>query len=58
MSKLSPEAYQALKDRVDLDFDTAAKQEWSPADEVALELHVKNAPKLLVQPAPRAMHEG
>jgi len=49
VSKLTPEAYQALKDRVDLDFEVAAKQEYSQADEVTLDLHVKNVPKLLVK---------
>ncbi len=49
VSLLTPESYQALKDRVDLDFDAALQPEWSPAGEVALVMHVKNVPKLLVK---------
>ena len=49
VSLLSPESYQSLKDRVDLDFEPSLKQQWSPADEVALDLFAKNVPKLLVK---------
>ena len=49
VSALSPGAYQALKDRVDLDFDAAVPRTWSAADEVRVDLHVKNVPKLLVK---------
>jgi hypothetical protein len=49
VSLLPPEAYQALKDRVDLQFDPATRQTWAPGDEVSLDLHVKNVPRLLVK---------
>jgi hypothetical protein len=49
VSLLTPEAYQALKDRVDLDFDPAGKQTYASPDEVTLDLYVKNVPKLLVK---------
>lgn len=49
VSLLNPQAYQALKDRVDLDFDPAARRSWGAADEVAIDVHLKNVPKLLVK---------
>ncbi|HEX2749635.1 MAG TPA: hypothetical protein VHM91_16615, partial [Verrucomicrobiales bacterium] len=49
VSLLPPEAYQALKDRVDLQFDPATKEAWAPGDDVSLNLHVKNVPHLLVK---------
>lgn len=49
VSALSPGAYQALKDRVDLDFDAAVTRTWGAADDVSIDLHVKNVPKLLVK---------
>ena len=49
VSKLSPEAYQSLKDRVDLDFDPAGRQTYASGDDVTLDLHMKNVPKLLVK---------
>ena len=51
VSKLSPEAYQALKDRVDLDFDIVAKHEFAPADEVSLEHGI--SADIAIQPGAR-----
>ena len=61
-SMLSPAAFQALKDRVDLEFDPAHRaapdKDGKPAanaelfgikDPVKLRLHVKNVPKLIVK---------
>jgi hypothetical protein len=60
-SLLSPVAYQSLKDRVDIEFDTArrlAGPDGKPAanalqfgvsDPVRLRLHIKNVPKLIVK---------
>ena len=46
---LNPAAFQALKDRVDLDFSPANAQLFAPKDEVSLGLSVKNVPKLIVR---------
>ncbi len=46
---LSPTAFQALKDRVDIDFAPANPLFHAPADAVALDVFVKNAPKLIVK---------
>lgn len=61
-SMLSPAAFQALKDRIDLEFDPAHRaapgQDGKPSanaeqfgikDPVKLRLHVKNVPKLIVK---------
>ncbi|MGB1128624.1 MAG: hypothetical protein ACPG4K_01140, partial [Haloferula sp.] len=61
-SMLSPGAFQSLKDRVDLEFDSAHRaapgEDGKPAanaeqfginDPVKLRLHVKNVPKLIVK---------
>ena len=46
---LPPAAYQELRTRTDLDFDPSCRQAWLPADEVSLDLYVKNVPRLLVK---------
>ena len=46
---LDPTAFQRLKERVDIDFSPANPQFHAPADDVALDLFVKNAPKLIVK---------
>jgi len=48
-SLLSPTAFQALKDRVDVDFSVANPPFLAPADDVALDLFLKNTPKLIVK---------
>ncbi len=48
-SLLSPSAFQALKDRVDLDFSPANPQTFAPKDDVSLSVAVKNASKLIVR---------
>ena len=48
-SMLSPTAYQALKDRVDIDLAATNPQQFAPDDEVALTAYVKNVKKLRVK---------
>ncbi len=48
-SMLSPEEYQQLKERIDLDFAYANKTELSADDPVALDLYVKNVGTLIVK---------
>ncbi len=48
-SLLSPTAFQALKDRVDLDFSPANAPLFAPKDAVSLNVSVKNVPKLIVR---------
>ena len=48
-SMLSPSAYQALKDRVDIDLAATNPQQFAPDDEVALAAFVKNVNKLRVK---------
>src|SRR5205085_9331050 len=46
---LTPAAYQALKDRVDVDFAATSPRLLAPADDVRLDLLVKNVSKLIVK---------
>ncbi len=46
---LPPERYQALKERIDLDFDFANKTIFAPGEQATLTLHVKNVKTLLVK---------
>ncbi len=48
-SLLSPTVFQALQNRVDLDFAPENPAVFKPADAVTLRLWTKNAPKLLVR---------
>ncbi|MDB6175305.1 MAG: hypothetical protein JWL59_4616 [Chthoniobacteraceae bacterium] len=48
-SLLSPAAFQALKERVDIDFIPANPRFIAPAAEVVLQAAIKNAPKLIVK---------
>lgn len=48
-SLLSPEAFQALKDRVDIDFAFTNPTEFATDDPVRLELQVKNVGTLIVK---------
>jgi hypothetical protein len=48
-SLLTPTAFQALKERVDVDFATTSPPFLAPADEVKVDLLVKNVPKLIVK---------
>lgn len=48
-SLLTPTEYQALKDRVDIDFAETNGQAFGPDDEVALDVHVKNVKTLIVK---------
>ncbi|MES2469646.1 MAG: hypothetical protein V4675_20250 [Verrucomicrobiota bacterium] len=46
---LQPAALQQLRTRTDLEFDPACRETWLPEDEVTLDLHLKNIPRLLVK---------
>jgi len=46
---LSPSEFQALKDRVDIEFDPTSREVYSLNDEVTLPVHLKNVPKLIVK---------
>ncbi len=46
---LPPAALQQLRTRTDLEFDPACRETWLPEDEVTLDLHVKNIPRLLIK---------
>ncbi len=46
---LSPSEFQALKDRVDIEFDPTSREVYGLNDEVSLPVHIKNAPKLIVK---------
>ncbi|HSI12728.1 MAG TPA: hypothetical protein VK961_11830, partial [Chthoniobacter sp.] len=48
-SLLSPAEFQALKQRVDVDFTAANPQLLAPADDVSIDLLLKNTPKLIVK---------
>ncbi|HEX8294701.1 MAG TPA: hypothetical protein VF593_00240 [Chthoniobacteraceae bacterium] len=48
-SILTPTAFQALKDRVDVDFSAANPLFTAPAEDVNLDLLIKNVPKLIVK---------
>ncbi len=48
-SQLSPAAYQALKERVDLDFDPSCQEHFKPGERVRLTMHVKNVRNLIVK---------
>ena len=48
-SLLTPTAFQALKDRVDVDFAATNLPFVAPGDSITLDLLVKNAPKLIVK---------
>ena len=48
-SLLTPQAFQALKDRVEIDFSAASPRILAPAEDVSLDLMIKNVPKLIVK---------
>ncbi|MCE9566859.1 MAG: hypothetical protein K8U57_33050 [Planctomycetes bacterium] len=48
-SRLSPEQFRALKDRIDIDFAFTNKTEFGAEEAVSLNLHVKNVPTMLVK---------
>jgi len=48
-SLLSPSEFQALKDRVDIEFDSTSEEIYQLNDEVSLKMHLKNVPKLIVK---------
>jgi hypothetical protein len=48
-STLPPAKYQALKERIDLDFAATNKLLFAPGEAVSLELYVKNVEKLIVK---------
>lgn len=48
-SLLSPSAFQALKDRVDIEFDPTSPEQFGISDQVKLRLHVKNVQTLIVK---------
>ncbi|HWB01902.1 MAG TPA: tetratricopeptide repeat protein [Verrucomicrobiales bacterium] len=49
VSLLPPDTYRALRDRIDIDFDPAAKENWLPDDKVTLDVWLKNVPSLFVR---------
>ncbi len=48
-SLLSASAYQALRDRVDIDFSPVNPVYFASSDEVSLRVYLKNTPKLIVK---------
>lgn len=48
-SWLTPVAYQALRDRVDVDIAPTNPERLLPADDVSLEVFLKNTPKVIVR---------
>ncbi|MBN1443202.1 MAG: hypothetical protein JXA90_10860, partial [Planctomycetes bacterium] len=48
-SLLTPEQYRALKERVDIDFAFTNKTYYEPAEQVALEVHLKGVETLIVK---------
>ena len=48
-SLLSPSEFQALKDRIDIEFDPTSQEVYALNDEVVLPVHLKNVPKLIVK---------
>lgn len=48
-SLLSPAAYQALRERVDMEFDPTCKDRFAEGEMVRLDLHVKNVRNLIVK---------
>lgn len=48
-SLLSPSKFQALKDRVDIEFDPTSREIYPLNDEVTLKVHLKNVPKLIIK---------
>ncbi len=48
-SLLSPSQFQALKDRVDIEFDPTSPEVYSLDDEATLKVHLKNVPKLIIK---------
>ena len=48
-SMLNPTEYQALKERIDLDFALTNVEQYAPEDLVKLDLHVKNVSTLIVK---------
>ena len=48
-SKLPPELFRAIKDRIDIDFASTNKTDYAVDEPVKLELFVKNVPTLLVK---------
>jgi hypothetical protein len=48
-SKLPPELFRALKDRIDIDFAFTNKTDYAADEAVSLDLHVKNVPSVIVK---------
>jgi hypothetical protein len=48
-SLVTPDFYQALKDRVDIDFDFTRKEFFAPDEPVALDVYLKNVTDLIVR---------
>lgn len=48
-SLLPPDQYQQLKERVDIDFAATNRRYYAPGEAVALDVHVKNVPNLIVK---------
>ena len=48
-SLLTPQEFQALKERVDIEFPRTNAAQFQPADDVQMDVVVKNTPKLIVK---------
>lgn len=48
-SKLSPDQYKQILERVDIEFTADNKEQFSADDDVSLSLNLKNVPKLIVK---------
>ncbi len=48
-SMLTPQEFQALKERVDIEFPKSSPAVFQPADEVKVDVVLKNTPKLIVK---------
>ncbi len=48
-SLLSPQAFQKLKERVDIEFPRTNSEQFAPGDEVKFDVTLKNTPKLIVK---------
>ena len=48
-NQLPPEKFKELRERIDIDFGYSNKTQFAATEPVALELHIKNVPSLLVK---------
>ncbi len=48
-SQLPPEKFKEIRERIDIEFSYASKTDYAADEPVALDLHIKNVPSLLVK---------